>query len=104
MTPDEHYARGLELLEQAERDKRYGSSSSASMNAVLAQAHFSAALVPADPQAEADDPEVSIISIHNVVCADCGTVADDVTADDAQRLRREHAEDHHARLASGDTT
>ena len=52
MTSEEHYAEGLKLLDQAERDKRYGSSSYATMNAVLAQAHFSAAALTREPAAD----------------------------------------------------
>jgi transcriptional regulator with XRE-family HTH domain len=41
-----------------------------------------------------DPPEVSIVIVHNVVCEDCGTVADDVTADDAHGFRQRHIEAH----------
>lgn len=41
-----------------------------------------------------EPPDVSIVTSHHVVCADCGTVADDVTLDDAQGFRQRHVEAH----------
>lgn len=42
-TPEEHYERGLRLLAQAETDFGYENWNRASVNAVIAQSHFSAA-------------------------------------------------------------
>lgn len=41
-----------------------------------------------------EPPEVTIVVCHHVVCADCGTVADDVTAEDARGFRQRHVEAH----------
>lgn len=41
-----------------------------------------------------ESPEVFIVTITNVVCDECGTVADDVTAEDAHDLRERHIAGH----------
>jgi len=41
-----------------------------------------------------EPPDVTIVTTHNVVCEDCGTVADDVTEADAHGFRQRHVEAH----------
>lgn len=51
MSPEEHYQRGLDLIDAAERANTSGAPSYAQTYAVLAQSHFGAAAAGAAMQA-----------------------------------------------------